>query len=724
MASSASASAASLAADALIDGRVVASTKKNYNGRLKLIRHFYVTELHHDDLTLPVQLSHIQQFFGWLIEVRGKDKPPAFSTVRSYKSALVWYYKEAKLIIEPHIDQGLETLLKGYRRRVADLKLAGKMTIFEGKQHLTYDGYRLIAHTLFKTEPFNTMLFAWPFIVLQWNLIARSATVGGLMMEHIGWEGDALLISTPKSKADQEGTKCFARHLYANPINPTICPVLALAVSVFARSIRHDSTQAADSPERPSFRIFDGGFNETRFSEVLARCIASLPENEQSRLGGEKKELGTHSIRKGAASFCAGMISGPSMVQVFLRAGWSLGNVQDRYLFAGAGGDQLTGRALSGLPFNESAFASLAPHFTADGLAQVPWATVLPVYPRLPETFKRALPYLLASICYHEPWLRVTLPAHHPLFNTHLFASGQVDALKRCVVDGRSRCALTGMVATGIPPHLVLSNELTDVVKQADVLREAVLDKFTLLPAELKRVMLENFIVDGAIPLTLTDMKALLTDALGQMRAEMRDAICTAAAATLPTPPASGADDPRFHLWAWRDGALHMVPEGWLLPVADVKATWHLWHYGHVQDRIRPLRHLKKADLQGGKQVTQWSKTNGVVAAVAKEIVEMKLAESTADVRRMTAEQSSAAFDAAILRLMERVRVGSTQRRDRWMQMSVATLYNHLCTERKRRREEAQGAVGGEDGGSKAAAAVSEAESEGEESAARRRRVE
>ena len=366
----------------------------------------------------------------------------------------MWYYKEAKLIIAPHIDQGLETLLKGYRRRVADLKLAGKMSIFEGKQHLTYDGYRLIARTLFKTEPFNTMLFAWPFIVLQWNLIARSATVGGLLMEHIGWEGDALLISTPKSKADQEGVKCFARHLYANPINPTICPVLALAVSVFARCIRHDSTQAAETTERPSFRIFDGASNETRFSEVLARCIASLPENEQSRLGGEKKELGTHSIRKGAASFCAGMISGPSMVQVFLRAGWSLGNVQDRYLFAGAGGDQLTGRALFGLPFNESAFASLAPHFTADGLAQVPWLTVLPIYPRLPETFKRALPYLLASICYHEPWLRVTLPAHHPLFNTHLFASGQVDALKRCIVDGCSRCALTGMVATDIPPHL------------------------------------------------------------------------------------------------------------------------------------------------------------------------------------------------------------------------------------------------------------------------------
>ena len=257
------------------------------------------------------------------------------------------------------------------------------------------------------------------------------------------------------------------------------------------------------------------------------------------------------------------------------------------------------------------------------------------------------------------------------------------------------------------------------------MLREAVLDKFTLLPAELKSVMLDNFIVNGAIPLTLTDMKALLTDALGQMRAEMRDAICTAAASTTqPTPLASGADDPRFHLWPWKDGALHMVPEGWLLPVVDVKATWHLWHFGHVLDKVRPLRHLKKADLRDGKQVTQWSKTNGVVAAVAKVIVEMKLAESAAEVVRMTAEQSTAAFDAAILRLMERVRVGSTQRRCRWMDMSVATLYNHLSTEKKRRREELQVEVGGEEGRVEAAAAVSEGEREGEERAAQRRRVE
>ena len=710
-------SAASDAADALIDARVVASTKASYKGRLKLIRQFYVSDLRRPDLTLPVQLSDIQSFFGWLIDIRNKDKPPAFSTVRAYKSALVWYYKEHKLIIDPLIDQGLETLLRGYRRRVANLKLEGKMSVFEGRYHLTYDGYGLLATALYKTQPFSTMLFGWPFLVLQWNLLARSATVGGIMMEHVGWEGDALLISTPKHKADQEGAKCFSRHVYANPANPTICPVLALAVLVFCRSIKYDSSQAADSTARPSFRIFDGAFSEARFSEVLGRCIASLPESELTRLGGERKQLGTHSVRKGAATFCTGMVNGPSTVQVFMRAGWSLGNVQDRYLFAGAGGDQLTGRVLSGLPFNEPTFASLPPHFSANGLAQVAWTTVLPLYPRLPETFKRAVPYLLASICFHEQWLRSTLPAHHPLFNTHLFASGQVAMLKVHVTAGRSHCPLTGMSATGIPPHLVLSNELVDVAKQTEVLKDALLEKCSQLPAELVTVMLKRFSINGAIPVTLDDIKALLNNAVNQMRAEWRDAIPTAAGLSCPPDPlADPTGDPRFQLWQWGN-ALHMVPEGWRLPVVDVKATWHLWQYGHVEARIRPLRHLKKADLQGGGQVSLWSKTNGVMGSVAEMMVEMKLVEAVGDVRKLTAEQSSAAFDTVIVQLMEKVKEGSTRTRRRWMEMSIGTLYNHLQGvrgQRKRRRDRERQQAEGEAEEAADARAVRQKSSEAE----------
>jgi hypothetical protein len=276
--------------------------------------------------------------------------------------------------------------------------------------HLPFQGYVALAKLLLRSGRFDELLFAWPFLVLQWNLIARTATVSSMMMEHIGWEGDSLLISTPKHKGDQEGVKCFSRHLYANPAAPEICPVLALAVLTFARSLRHDPS-SVDNAAPANFRVFDGPNNSARFSDSLSRCIARVPQEDVSLLGAEKKQLGTHSVRKGAASYCTGMINGPSTLQVFLRAGWSLGNVQDRYLFAGAGGDQLTGRMLSGLPFNQCSFALLPPHFTGEGMRLIHWDRIMPLYSRLPDTFKRALPYLLASICYHESWLKETLSA-------------------------------------------------------------------------------------------------------------------------------------------------------------------------------------------------------------------------------------------------------------------------------------------------------------------------
>ena len=157
------ASAAS-SADALIDARVVPRTKATYHSKLNLIKQFYTEHLHYSDLILPVQRADIHDFFGWLIDIKHKDKPAAFSTIRNYKSALGWYYREHNLIMQPEIDKGLEALLMGYKRRVSEYKLQGKMPVFEGKYHLTFDGYCLLTTALFQAESVSQMLFGWPLL--------------------------------------------------------------------------------------------------------------------------------------------------------------------------------------------------------------------------------------------------------------------------------------------------------------------------------------------------------------------------------------------------------------------------------------------------------------------------------------------------------------------------------------------------------------------------------
>ena len=138
------------AADALIGARVVNSTQKGYRSCIRQIEHYFVTQLHHSSFTVPVLLNDILSFFGWLVDSKFKAKPAASSTIRSYKSALKWWYKEQKVIMEQSVDQGIETLLQGYQRRVADWKAEGKMAVFEGKLHLTYDGYCLLSTALFR----------------------------------------------------------------------------------------------------------------------------------------------------------------------------------------------------------------------------------------------------------------------------------------------------------------------------------------------------------------------------------------------------------------------------------------------------------------------------------------------------------------------------------------------------------------------------------------------
>ncbi|ETO75033.1 hypothetical protein F444_09325 [Phytophthora nicotianae P1976] len=65
-------------------------------------------------------------------------------------------------------------------------------------------------------------------------------------------------------------------------------------------------------------------------------------------------------MRKGAATYCAsGSTACPSSTSVHLRAGWSLGGVQNTYLRYESAGDMHAGRTVSGLPPDSHEFAHL-----------------------------------------------------------------------------------------------------------------------------------------------------------------------------------------------------------------------------------------------------------------------------------------------------------------------------------------------------------------------------
>ena len=116
--------------------------------------------------------------------------------------------------------------------------------------------------------------------------------------------------------------------------------------------------------------------------------LESLTEGELVILGHIIANIGTHSWRKGSGTYCNGQVSGPNPVAITLRMGHSIGKMRDKYIFMGDGADQLCGRMLAGLPFNDSRFATLPPHFTSEGsniLTEDLWKIILPHYEKYPE---------------------------------------------------------------------------------------------------------------------------------------------------------------------------------------------------------------------------------------------------------------------------------------------------------------------------------------------------
>ena len=271
--------------------------------------------------------------------------------------------------------------------------------------------------------------------------------------------------------------------------------------------------------------------------------------------------------------------------------------------------------------------------------------------------------------------------------------------LKSHLLTGSTHCSLTGMQATGIPAHLAMANELSAVVSQTQQLKEAVLSRCDELPAALTDVMLSKFTINGALPITVDNMKEMLSTAIAQMRGEMRSELqgLRVDDAMAPGPSHQFSPDPRFQLWTWGERQ-HIVPHGWTLPSSiSLKDTWLLWHFGHIADRIAPLRRLKKFDLNSPAQAVLLSKTKQTMKAVAKVMVEMGMVGTVQGVLTLSEADSAAFFDRAIVRLMEQLKTGVTRGRARWMEMKAPTVYALLLKSRKRRRAEAEANRRGEE---------------------------
>jgi hypothetical protein len=298
---------------------------------------------------------------------------------------------------------------RGLKRQQAKEKQEGIRKLQEGKSAMPFKLYERLC----KAFMTNKNSFGHLYLSFSWNLMCRTDNTSSILMSHLNWTNDCLVVFYGKMKNDQEGENLReGRHVYSNPENPVVCPILAL--SIYLITTPHDN------------HLFPGHRQASRFSKQMQKVLRKHPDVLSGTGISSIDELGTHSCRKGAATFClSGSTGGPDIASVCNRCGWKLPGVLDRYMKYEKAGDMFVGRTASGLPINNENFALLPYHFDDSQDAQ---SIASELFPKVPVSISI---FCLASLVGNVMFIKSTLSRNHPLLSTKLFTvPGYIEKLE------------------------------------------------------------------------------------------------------------------------------------------------------------------------------------------------------------------------------------------------------------------------------------------------------
>ena len=580
---------------------------------------------------------------------KGKTDHPVYKSASSFNSitaALRYWYKLSadrqkdkslgRIALSEEDNEILKSFGRGQKRLIAEQRALGLMPSREGKRPLSVSGYKFLAKkALADNTSENTANLVHCFTLLSWNLMARSVSVSDLLWNNIGWDGDALSILYEKSKTNQEGEKMLPRFVYANPIEPLICPVLALGIKVCSE------TPATDEV----FKVFSGGSGNTRFSEWLNATLKPLDkdQNAVAQLENSPIDFGTHSLRKGSATYVCGITGGPDSDSVKLRMEHSIGSTDDRYIYRQAGSDKYVGRAVSVLPPRTADFTMLPPHFI-DPTFKVDEVISSNFLNMANNSLKSALPFLVASVIYHWNFICKNLPANHPFFNSVIYTHNYQRKWGDLVRTGLNEDLDCQLLASGVPNSILVLKKMSD--SQEELRRENADLKATLKllidairenPKLTCDFILKKVSSVGDIKLHDQDVVASIVESKTKPMMEQLAAIDetlkkvfedkTEKRSNNENGPEGedekdlekdSADNPPLLIKHLR--AVHPVPNDFRFPTCKAVDMWRLWIYGKPINGLDPFHLLSGKLMRDSKDPPQFSKASKVMEAIREKI--------------------------------------------------------------------------------------------------------
>ena len=247
------------------------------------------------------------------------------------------------------------------------------------------------------------------FFIFCYVLLGRGERIGRLRFTWMCWSDDSMMLKIPTSKSDQAGALSYSKRVYANPMNPSVCPILALAVEVFCRSC---ST------------FTDRVFPSAGCDYHVASHSASFKYFLFKTFGQSCFGINTHSITN-HSSKRSGIMSVTNAEAIHwhsaeLRADHKVGITSNYQTSASPQQDGVMGRILSCLPLGDAMFNVAPPHFVDSDISHIPWAAIVPHYDSYESQFRFMIPFLFASLIHNWDWLQDTMPADHPFLVSKL----------------------------------------------------------------------------------------------------------------------------------------------------------------------------------------------------------------------------------------------------------------------------------------------------------------
>ena len=183
-------------------------------------------------------------------------------------SALIWLMEENKWL--PLLEY-LRPLFNDFRssrkkRMAKDSSLKPRKKAYSGSAPFTLPGFIRICSSAM-VVPDAPRMFIWTFMVLAWNLCARSVNVAFLRWSSMSLEGDCIRIHFDCTKTMKGGeAEKHPKHIFSNPRQPEICSFLALGVLLLRNGVETDND-----------RMFSNKSGNQTFVLRDASCMGRVP---------------------------------------------------------------------------------------------------------------------------------------------------------------------------------------------------------------------------------------------------------------------------------------------------------------------------------------------------------------------------------------------------------------------------------------------------------------